>query len=118
MVIDCNVTRVTNAIDGDSFEADVIQNDETYKDVGIRVHGIDCPEMRGKCDYERKLARKAAKFTADMLEKSEVIGLNVVDVDAYDRLLCDVICDGESLASALIDAGLAKSYEGSKRNWC
>ena len=115
-MIDCTVNRIIRAIDGDSFEAEIIQGGKTYE-IGIRVHGIDCPEMRGQCDYERKLARKAADFTADML-KAELIELNVIDVDAYDRLLCDVICDGESLASALINAGLAKTYEGSKRNWC
>lgn len=74
--------------------------------------------MRGKCQYEIKLAHKAARFTRILLERAELIELNILDIDFYGRVLCDVYCDGESLASSLINAGLAKSYEGSKRNWC
>lgn len=114
MVIE--VSRIIKTVDGDSFVAEVVQAGKSYE-IAVRVQGIDCPEMRGKCKYERKLARKAARFTADML-KAELIELNILDIDFYGRVLCDVFCDEESLASSLINAGLAKTYEGSKWNWC
>ena len=28
------------------------------KNIPIRVNGVDTPEIRGKCDYEKNLAKK------------------------------------------------------------
>ena len=114
----CLVSEITSFIDGDSFEATVIWNSVIYDPIAIRVYGIDCPEMRGKCQYERDLAIQAAKFTKQALETADSIRLSVVDVDYFDRALCHVVYDGVSLRKALINNGLAKAYEGRKRQWC
>lgn len=79
MVIDCTVTRIIKAVDGDSFIAEVMQSEKRYE-IGVRVQGIDCPEMRGKCQYEIKLAHKAARFTRILLERAELIELNIISI--------------------------------------
>ena len=38
----------------------------------------------------------------------------------YFRIVADVYVDGENLAEALIDSGMAVKYDGGKKNtsWC
>ena len=54
-----NVLEVTSIYDGDTFRANI----EGYpaiigEHMSIRINGIDTPELRGKCDKEKQLARK------------------------------------------------------------
>ena len=54
------VSSVTSIYDGDTFRATI---DGWHPLIGerisIRVNGVDTPEMRGKCEQEKLLARKA-----------------------------------------------------------
>ena len=109
------VSKVVRFIDGDTFKAKLCGYDEV---LSIRVYGIDCPELKGQCNYERQLAATAAAFTKQVLQSAEVIVVSVQDVDVYDRVVCHVFCDGKSLRKLLINRGLARVYEGFKRNWC
>lgn len=51
---DVVVSRVGTVIDGDSIKVDIdIWPGVIGKGITVRVNGVDTPEMRGKCEYEK-----------------------------------------------------------------
>lgn len=55
---DVKVSRVTSIYDGDTFTATIDGwLGIAGKNIGVRISGIDTPEMRGKCKKEIELAR-------------------------------------------------------------
>ena len=87
--------------DGDTFY---------YKDVIIRILGIDAPEIIHKehgIFEDQPYGRKAAAMTIDILRKARVIEYLPLQSDKYGRLLAHVFVDGELLSLRLIRAGLA-----------
>jgi len=88
--------------------------------MSIRVNGIDTPEIRGKCDLEKVLARKAKQQTVFMLRGAKKIELKNIKRGKYFRLVADVYVDDVSLAKILLDSKLAVSYDGGTKvkDWC
>jgi len=87
--------------DGDTFY---------YKDVTIRILGIDAPEIIHKehgIFENQPYGRRAAAMTIDILRKAKVIEYLPFQNDKYGRLLAHVFVDGELLSIHLIKAGLA-----------
>lgn len=91
----------------------------------VRVRGIDTPEKGhlAKCMRERELSRQATVLTTKLIAESKgKIVLSDVEHDKYGgRILADVyLQNGKSLATELINSGLARRYNGSgpKPNWC
>jgi len=117
---DVIVSEVTSIYDADTFRVNI----EGYpaivgERVPIRVLGVDAPEIRGKCQKEKELAREAKQFTVAALRGGNVIELQNIQRGKYFRLLADVYIDGKSLAKGLISSGHARPYDGSKRlSWC
>ncbi len=91
--------------DGDTFRAT------------FRVAGVDTPEIKGKCEYERKLAEEARNYTMKFLSGNEVT-ITKVGVDKYGRVLAKVFNKNESLADALIKNGLGRPWKGRREQWC
>lgn len=103
------VDEVTSIYDGDTFRVNIKSWPPVvgYR-VPIRVNGIDTPEIRGKCQTEKVLARKA-----------KTIELRNIQRGKYFRLVADVYADGKSLADKLMNRNLAIPYGGgTKRSWC
>ena len=114
------VSEVRTIYDGDSFRVNINGwPDIIGKSVPIRILGIDTPEMRGKCEAEKILARQAKQHTVALLRSGKVIELKNTQRGKYFRILANVIIDGESLADSLVSNGLARRYDGGKRDgWC
>ena len=114
------VSEVRTIYDGDSFRVTINGwPDIIGKSVPIRVLGVDAPEMRGKCEAEKILARQAKQHTVALLRSGKVIELKNTQRGKYFRILANVIIDGESLADSLVSNGLARRYDGGKRDgWC
>lgn len=90
-----------------------------WEDVKIRVRGIDTPEIRGKCQSEKKKAIAAKQLVKELLEQAESLEMANVSKGKYFRLVADIIVDGESLGERLLAEGLAVPYDGgTKPNWC
>jgi endonuclease YncB( thermonuclease family) len=54
------VTKVISVYDGDTFRVDIDSLPPIVgKNIPIRLNGVDTPEIRGKCKYEKDLAIKA-----------------------------------------------------------
>ena len=87
--------------------------------IRVRVAGIDTPEIRGKCASEKSRAIKARDAARTMMANAEQIDLRNVERGQYFRIVADVMVDGVSLGERLIEAGLARRYDGGKRKgWC
>ena len=90
------------------------------KKIVVRVNGIDTPEIRGKCDQEKYDAEQAKGMVENLLKDAERIDLKNLQRGKYFRIVADVYADGENLAEALVDSGMAVRYNGGKKNsrWC
>ena len=117
--------RVVEVIDGDTLGVRVriwLDQDVATR---VRLDGIDAPELRGRCEQERALARRAADFVAGKVMSEAGAGtlvrLHEVRYGKYARRVVARVEmeDGEDLAQALLDAGLARPYDGGRRaSWC
>ena len=114
------ISEVTSIYDGDTFTVNIKDWPELIgKRISIRINGVDTPEMRGKCQQEKILARKAKKFTVAMLRAGRKIELRNMKRGKYFRIVADVYVDGKNLAKALIKKGLGVQYHnGAKMRWC
>ena len=114
------VDEIRSIYDADTFRVTINGwPDIIGKGIPIRVLGVDAPEMRGKCEAEKILARQAKQYTVALLRSGKVIELKNTQRGKYFRILANVIIDGESLADSLVSNGLARRYDGGKRGgWC
>lgn len=112
---------VLNVHDGDSFTVLAHMWPEQYIRTHVRVAGVDTPEINGRCERERELARQAKGVTEKFLEKGAPIAIRNIKLDKYaGRVDADVVnARGDTLAGALFKAKLAYPYDGgTKRGWC
>lgn len=111
------VTKVERVYDGDTFYCHIKgHNPIDNKPVGIRIRGIDTPEMKGTEGKTHQKAQKAKDLVAEELKKARTIHLYNVNLkDKYGRVLATVFCDQRDLAKILLEQKLAKKYDGGKK---
>lgn len=116
---DVTVDEVVSIYDGDTFRV-------TIKDwppvighrIAVRLYGVDTPELRDKDPRVKALAREAKQFVVAQLREANKVELRNLRRDKYFRLLAEVYIDGQSLAQRLLDAKLARPYDGgTKSDW-
>lgn len=115
------VSEVTSIYDGDTFRANIEGLHSLIGErIGIRVAGVDTPEMRGKCKLEKDLARQAKQVTVEALRSAKVIELRNTKRGKYFRIVADVYVDDKNLTDILISSGLGVAYEGltKVKDWC
>jgi endonuclease YncB( thermonuclease family) len=113
------VDKVNSIYDGDTFRCDIKGFRKIIgKNIGIRVANIDCPEMTDKRPEIKAKAQEAKQFAVKMLREGKRIRLKNLHRGKYFRIVADVIIDGKNLGDELINAGLAKRYDGgTKEKW-
>ena len=114
------VSKVISVYDGDTFRVDIDSMPPIVgKNIPIRLNGIDTPEIRGKCEYEKDLALKARDFVRNKLANAKEIKLTKLQRGKYFRVVADVMIDGVSLEQELLENKLAYKYTGGKKSsWC
>ena len=114
------VSKVISVYDGDTFRVDINSLPPIVgKNIPIRVNGVDTPEIRGKCQYEKDLALKARDFVRGKLANAKEIKLTNLQRGKYFRVVANVVVDGVSLEQELLDNKLAYEYSGGKKlSWC
>ena len=114
------VLEVTSIYDGDTFRANIKGFSAVIGEhMSIRINGIDTPELRGKCDEEKQLARLAKQFTVERLRAAKSVVLKNIKRGKYFRLIADVYVDGVNLGEQLVRQGHAIRYKGNtKQTWC
>jgi len=114
------VSKVISVYDGDTFRVDIDSLSPIVgENIPIRLNGVDTPEIRGRCQYEKDLALKARDFVRNKLANAKEIKLTKVQRGKYFRVVADVMIDGVSLEQELLDNELAYKYTGGKKSsWC
>jgi len=110
------VSEITSIYDGDTFRCNIDGYPRLIGErIGIRINGIDTPEMRDNRPHIKKLAQRAKQFAVERLRSGHHIELRNMKRGKYFRIVADVYIDGRSLAEELMRAGLAKPYDGGKK---
>lgn len=114
-------SAIASIYDGDTFHA-YIQGitPRGERSTRIRIRHLDTPEIKGKCPAEIKGALAARAKARQWLMQASTIQLSHLGYDRYGRLLATVTLNGQqSYANKMIQQGLARPYEGKKRQgWC
>lgn len=104
--------------DGDTFTIDIHNIPDVFgKNIAVRIRGIDTPEKNDKREEIRKLSLQAKEEVERLLLNSKKITLYNLGRDKYFRLLASVKADNVDIAEYLIKKGLAKKYNGGKKEW-
>jgi endonuclease YncB( thermonuclease family) len=108
------VSRLVRVVDGDTFICDIVKGypDEITRGIGVRLRGIDTPELRDKRPEIRALARKARDYVKQRLTAAKHVELRNVSKGKYFRIIADVYIDESNLSSELLAQDYAKPYNG------
>lgn len=106
-----------------SIEPTCIVSGDTFRIDGmvIGIADIDAPELSpSRCDHERQLGERAKARLRELLSTAPFrMGGFTDNNDKYGRKLRLVLrLDGTSIGSVLVLEGLARTWDGSRHNWC
>ena len=91
-------------------------------ELAVRIYGVDTPEkgFRAQCPSEDARGKAATEFTKSAVAKSSKRQVVLYGWDKFGgRVLGDIILDGQSLRTGLIQNGFAREYFGeAKQSWC
>ena len=108
-------------IDGDTLKVKNNALPDIFgKNLSIRLRGIDAPEMRGKCQQEKELAKKSKDFL-HFLVKDDRFTLHNLERDKFFRVVADVkLSDARNVSDIMLFNNHAVEYDGGKKthNWC
>lgn len=107
----CGGAGGTCVIDGDTIRVE---------GVSIRIADIDTPEVRNYgCPEELALGQAATGRLVALLNQGPFIAAPYTrDEDVYGRKLRILKRDGQSLGMVLVSEGLARAWDGARRDWC
>ena len=110
---------MVSVYDGDTFTVDAYPWPGMTMRVSVRVDGIDTPEIRGACEEEKALARRAKDAAIEALG-SKVLLTGIKRGKYAGRVVARVTTEGgDDLAALLIGQGLGRPYDGGAREgWC
>jgi micrococcal nuclease len=114
--------KVIKVYDGDTITIASklpFPNSPVYK-FPVRLLGIDCPEIKGSTENEKKLA-KAARDALSSKINGNMVTLQNVSTEKYGRLLADVYYNGEHMNQWMLSNNYAVKYDGGTKsipdNW-
>lgn len=106
--------------DGDTCTVNIPGLPDVFgKNISVRLVGIDTPELYGLCLREVEAAVQARRMLNAKLKAAQTVVLQGVSRDKYFRIDATVLADGLNLNAYLVEQGLARPYDGGKRQgWC
>lgn len=115
--IKANVIKV---LEGDTLEVRLDVWLSQQVETKLRIIGIDTPEIKGKCEFERNKSQEARAEMIRLINDSFVSISNIRYGKYAGRVIGDVkTSDGVDVAKHMIEKGLARPYKGRKRtSWC
>ena len=91
-------------------------------ELAVRIFGVDTPEKghRAQCPSENARGQAASEFTKKAVSASTQRQVVLYGWDKFGgRVLGDIILNGQSLRTMLIQNGFAREYFGeAKQSWC
>lgn len=115
-----NITdfEIVKVRDGDTFVINVKNIPDVFgENIAVRIKGIDTPELNDEREEIRNIAIKAKEELEKLFTNAKKITLYDLGRDKYFRLLASVKVDDIDIAEYLIKKGLAKKYDGGKKEW-
>lgn len=112
--------RIVKVIDGDTVNVMVdFLPRELGNVISIRIHGIDTPEVRGKCIDEIQKAKDAKNYLKELIKANDY-SVVIKGRDKYFRILGDVKIKDKYVSQIMLEKGYARSYSGKtkKQSWC
>ena len=115
--------KVERIIDGDTISVSIPSFPAPFNPIAVRVAHINAPESRRPApDCEIEDGRLAKAFAAGRMPAGTTVTIVYDDnrQDKYGRMLARVVLpNGQDYGQALISEGLARAYEGGKKEeWC
>jgi endonuclease YncB( thermonuclease family) len=112
--------RILRVIDGDTLRVRTRIWLGMDMEIDVRINGIDAPELRGRCNAERRLAKNARKALIDLVEGGTVRLHDIRNGKYAGRVVARVTAsNGADIGVALIAQGVARRYDGRRRaGWC
>ena len=111
---------VTEVVDGDTIgvRARIWLGQDV--EIRVRILDIDTPELRGDCEKERSLALAARDQVVKQALGKQVQMWDIGYGKYAGRVTARItLPDGADLGADLINAGLARPYDGAARgSWC
>lgn len=105
--------EINYVYDGDTIFVNISNWPDIVGDkIGIRVRGIDCPELHDSRKDQRNEAAKAKEFVVQKIKNADSIKIKNLSRDKYFRILADFYIDDQNLSSLLLEKKLAKPYNG------
>ena len=104
--------KVIKWVDGDTVDLDVDLGFRFHAEMRFRLLGLDTPE-RGQLNY-----REATEFAKSLAPVDKIVLIQTVKdekADKYGRYLVTVESDGIVVNAKLLESGLAKYYDGGKK---
>ena len=102
--------------DGDSLDIRLDLGFGISKDITVRLHGVDTPELRGGEDLTKRAAAYARDKASEFLSGKNLLYRSVEWAGKYGRAVGDIEADGASLAHYLLDNRLGLAYDGGNRS--
>ena len=91
-------------------------------ELAVRIFGVDTPEKghRAQCPSEDARGKAATQFTTNAVAAAQKRQVVLYGWDKFGgRVLGDIILNGQSLRTMLIQNGFAREYYGdAKQSWC
>ena len=117
---DFNNVQFDHNYDADTINVNIPNVPSMIGDkIGVRIYGIDTPEIKGHCLKEIQIAVKAKEYVTLKLKNAKQIDLKNIRRDKYFRILADVYYDNILLSNDLIKLKYARPYFGdTKQSWC
>lgn len=112
---------VDYVLDGDTFAARVLLDEDITITVRVRLADVDTPEINGKCEREIEMALRARDRLAELLPVGTMVDLRDVTDDKYlGRIDARVFTSGgRDVSRILINEKLGRPYDGGRRDsWC
>ena len=91
-------------------------------ELAVRIFGVDTPEkgFRAQCPQEDARGQAATQFTKKAVASAQKHQVILYGWDKFGgRVLGDMVLNGQSLRTQLIQNGYAREYYGeAKQSWC
>lgn len=115
------MATVVRVVDGDTIWVEVQTWLHQSVTSLVRIKGIDAPELHGHCASEKAAARRAQKALSRLAPVGSVIQISDIEAGKYANRVIAVVktANGTDVAEHLLEAHLARAYDGGKRaGWC
>lgn len=123
---DLDIMDIEKVYDGDTIYVNLDGLPRVFgEDLGIRLRGIDTPEMRSRCDTDEAKARE--RFLASLAQvaleekvfQSDVISIRNVSRGSFFRVVGDVYLDDVNVQNWLVEKGYAiLESDATPGYWC